>query len=107
MELHPNDQDMINFALDELRQRKKDRILAHCRECPDCADRLIAATREHAPDPGPMRLTRWNKIWLGALVVSILALVATLVILLRSMQPPEPMLPPTNGEAQEQVPQPR
>ena len=53
------------------------------------------------------QLTRWNKIWLGALVVSVLALVVTLVLLLRNLQPPEPMLPPMEGETEELAPAPR
>lgn len=106
MEFHPEDRDLVNFARDEIGARKKDRILAHCRECPECADRLLAATRDHAPPPPPFQLTRWNKIWLGALVLSLIALAITLVVLLRSVQPPDAMLPP-QGEPTEIEPRPR
>lgn len=88
LDRHPDDRDLVNFVRDEIGGRKKEKILEHCRRCQPCADRLIEATREHAPDPGPMRLTRWNKIWLGALVVALIVLVLTFVLLLRGLQTP-------------------
>lgn len=98
MEFHPEDRDLVNFARDRLGERKKERILAHCRECPECADRLLEATRVHAPPPAPLKLTRWNKIWLGALLVSLLLLVVMFFVLLRGIRPPEPQLPPMDGQ---------
>ncbi len=73
--IHMTEQDLVNFARDELGERKKARIIAHCKECPPCADRLIEAAREHAPDPGPIKLSRWNKISLIAMVVALIAIV--------------------------------
>ncbi len=72
---HLSESDLVNFGRDELGERKKARIIAHCKECPPCADRLIDAAREHAPDPGPIKLSRWNKISLVAMVVALIAIV--------------------------------
>lgn len=104
---HPNERDLANFARDALGEVKKRRILAHCRECPPCADRLIEATREHAPPPGPIRLTRWNKISLAALAVALVALVATLVLLMRSLRAPELLEPSAPVEAPAEISEPR
>ena len=90
---HPQDRDIINFATDRLGEHKKGKILAHCRECPTCADRLIEATREHAPAPGPIKLSRWNKISLVALALALAILVVTLVMLVRSLEAPVPVSP--------------
>ncbi len=72
---HLSESDLVNFGRDELGDRKKARIIAHCKECPPCADRLIEAAREHAPHPGPIKLSRWNKISLVAMVVALIAMV--------------------------------
>ena len=72
---HLTESDLVNFGRDELGERKKARIIAHCKECPECADLLIEAAREYAPDPGPIKLSRWNKISLIAMVVALIAIV--------------------------------
>ena len=72
---HLSESDLINFGRDELGERKQARIIAHCKEFPPCADRRIEATREHAPDPGLIKLSRWNKISLAAMVVALIAMV--------------------------------
>jgi len=82
---HIADHDLIHFAQDRLGARKKDRIIAHCRECEWCAERLIEATREHAPDPAPFRLTRWQKISILVMVLALIATVASMVWVFRQI----------------------
>ena len=92
---HPPEQDLLNFARDELGEAKKERILKHCRQCTPCADRLIELTREHAPDPGPFRLTRFQKLSLLILALSLVAAIGGLVWTLRQVaQQPGLPVPP-------------
>jgi hypothetical protein len=72
---HLTEPDLVNFGRNALGERKQARIIEHCKECPECADRLIEATREYAPAPGPIKLSRWNKISLVAMVVALIATV--------------------------------
>jgi hypothetical protein len=90
---HPPDRDLANFARERLGEAKKQRILQHCRQCPDCAERLIELTREHAPDPGPMKLTRLNRISLWLLLLSLVAATAGLIWTLQQMAQ-QPTFPP-------------
>jgi len=82
---HPSDQDLVNYARDELGRYKKFRIIEHCRECAECAERLIAAAREHGPEPEPFRLSRWNKISIAVMVVALLAVAFGMYWVLRSV----------------------
>jgi hypothetical protein len=90
---HPPEHDLVNFARDQLGEQKKARILQHCRQCHDCADRLIELTREHAPPAGPLKLTKWNKIWLWLLLFSLVAATAGVVWTFRQMARQPAMLP--------------
>lgn len=76
---HPPERDLLNFARDELGEAKKERIIRHCRQCPECAERLIELTREHAPDAGPFRLTRFQKISIVLLILSLVAAIGGLM----------------------------
>ena len=91
---HPSERDLINVARDEIGAKKKERIFAHCRECATCADRLIELTREHAPDPGPIKLTRWHKFSIALFVVTLIAVVVGMVWFLRTLPGPQPFGPP-------------
>ncbi len=82
---HPNDQDMVNYARDELGRYKKFRIIEHCKECPECAERLIEAAREHGPEPEPFRLSKWNKISIVVMLVALLAVAFGMYWLLSSV----------------------
>lgn len=83
--IHPSDRDLINFAHENLGARKQNKILAHCRQCPQCADRLIDATRQHAPDPGPFKLSRWNKLSILFLILMLLATLGGMVWFLNQL----------------------
>jgi len=100
---HPSERDLLNFARDELGEVRKDRIIQHCRQCPRCAERLIELTREHAPDPGPLRLSRFQKISILLLVLSLVAAFGGLMWTLRQVaqQPEVPAGPemPLPGDA--------
>lgn len=94
---HLTERDLVNFARDELGEAKKRRMLEHGRACPACADKLIEAAREHAPPPGPLRLSRANKISLAALVVALVALIVAMFWFMRQVgQPSGPQLPGPN-----------
>jgi len=82
---HVTDRDLVNYARDELGRYKKFRILEHCKECPECADRLIEAAREHGPEPEPFKLSKWNKISIAVMIVALLAVAFGMYWLLRSV----------------------
>lgn len=82
---HIADGDLVNFARDQLGERKKDKILAHCKQCDWCAERLIDATREHAPDPAPFKLTRFQKISIAVMIIALIASVAGMVWFFRQL----------------------
>jgi hypothetical protein len=82
---HLSDRDLINYARDELGRYKKFRIIEHCKECSECAERLIEAAREHGPEPEPFRLSKWNKISIVVMVVALLAVAFGMFWLLRSV----------------------
>lgn len=80
---HPTERDLLNFARDALRQTKRQRILAHCRDCQPCADRLLDLVRQHAPPGERLRLTWFNWLSIVVLAATLLALVGGLIWLLR------------------------
>lgn len=82
---HPSARDLVNFARDELGGQKKSGILDHCRQCPECAEKLIEATRENAPPPGPIKLSRFNKLSIVFLIVALIATVFGLVWFLNQL----------------------
>ena len=82
---HPSEQDLINYARDEVGRYKKFRILEHCKECPECADKLIAAARDHGPEPEPFRLSTWNKVSLVIMVLALLGVVFGLYWMVRQL----------------------
>lgn len=82
---HPSDQDLANYARDELGRYKKFRIIEHCKECPECAERLIDAAREHGPEPEPFRLSKWNKISIAVMIIALLGVAFGMYWLLRSV----------------------
>jgi hypothetical protein len=103
---HPDERDLINYARDELGRYKKFRIIEHCKECPECADKLIAAARDHAPDPEPFRLSKWNKISIVVMVVALVAVAFGMWWLLRSVGQAAPGLSdPPAGDSVPEVPQ--
>ena len=102
---HPSERDLINYACDELGRYKKFRIIEHCKECPECADRLIEAAREHGPEPEPFKLSKWNKISIVVMVVALLAVAFGMWWLLSSVgqgtglyEPPLDEAPAAPGE---------
>ena len=96
---HPNARDFENFARDELGERKKERILAHCRQCEPCAERLLEAAREHPGETPPLKLSRWNVISIVVMVIALIAVVVTTIWLLRSMSEPAALdLPPLDPQ---------
>ncbi|NKB87270.1 MAG: hypothetical protein GKS06_03495 [Acidobacteria bacterium] len=82
---HPSERDLINYAREELGRYKKFRIIEHCKECPECADRLIEAAREHGPEPEPFKLSKWNKISIVVMLGALLAVAFGMWWLLRSV----------------------
>jgi hypothetical protein len=98
---HPEERDLINYARDELGRYKKFRIIEHCKECPQCADRLIEAARDHGPDPEPFRLSKWNKISIVVMAIALIAVAFGMWWLLRSVGQSTPGLyePPAAEDA--------
>ena len=97
---HPTERDLINYARDELGRYKKFRIIEHCKECPECADRLIEAARDHGPEPEPFRLSKWNKISIVVMIAALLAVAFGMWWLLSSVGQSAPGLldqPPVDG----------
>ena len=72
--------DLLNFAQEKLGKKKQERILAHCKECQECADRLLEAVRDHGLDTKPVRLRWWNWVSIG-LIVTVLFLIALAALL--------------------------
>lgn len=96
---HPTERDLLNFAREELGERRKQKILQHCKRCQECADRLLEAVREHAPPPGPIKLSWWNWASIVLFVVLLIALIGGFVWFLRSV-PEAPGLDPEIGAPQ-------
>ncbi len=72
---HLDPTDLANFAQEKLSRKKTQRILDHCKQCPACADQLMEAVREQTPAT-PLKLTTWNWISIGFLVVWLFAMIA-------------------------------
>ena len=86
---HLDPTDLANFAQETLSRKKTQRILDHCKQCPACADQLMEAVREQTPAT-PLKLTTWNWISIGFLVVWLFAMIAAFWWLSGSTaQPPE------------------
>ena len=72
---HLEPSDFLNFAQEKLGKKKQERILEHCKECQECADRLLEAVREHGLDTKPVRLRWWNWVSIGLIVTVLLLIV--------------------------------
>ncbi len=79
---HLDPTDLANFAQETLSRKKTQRILDHCKQCPACADQLMEAVREQTPAT-PLKLTTWNWISIGFLVVWLFAMIAAVWCLSR------------------------
>jgi len=78
MSSHPDPQDLLNLARDQLGKKKSQRILDHCRECPPCADALLEVVRDQAPEGARPPMTRWQ--WVS-IILFIVALVVVVVLM--------------------------
>ena len=81
---HPTAADFTNMALEKIGKKKSQRIIEHCKECPECADRLLEAVREAPLEREPFRLSKWNWISIVLLVASLIAVFGALVWFLGS-----------------------
>lgn len=81
---HPDSTDLANLAREKLGRKKTQRLLDHCKECPDCAELLLEAVREQPLATVFPALSKWNWISIGVLIVTLLAVVAALWWILRS-----------------------
>ena len=75
---HPDSADLVNLARQRLGRKKTQRVLDHCRECPDCAEQLLEAVRDEPSDTQPLSLSVWNWISIGLLLVALPAVIAVL-----------------------------
>ncbi len=87
---HPSPTDLANFAQEKLGRKKTQRILDHCKACRACADQLLEAVCDQPIATPQLRLSRWNWISLGFLVIALLASVGVLGWILRSASQPPP-----------------
>jgi hypothetical protein len=85
--VHPDQTDLANLAREKLGRKKTERILEHCKECPDCAEQLLEAVREQPFATGSPTLSKWNWISIAVLIVALLAVVAALFWILRGVSP--------------------
>jgi hypothetical protein len=97
---HPSAADLDSLAQEKLSGKKTQRILDHCKQCPPCADQLMEAVREQTPAT-PLKLTKWNWISIGFLIVWLLATLVALWWISRGT----PQLPeaPIGAETEQQV----
>lgn len=88
---HPTPQDLANLAAEKLGAKKTQRILDHCKECPACADALLEAVSNRPISHQRLKLSKWNWISIGVMIVAIVALFGVMLWLLldASRQPPE------------------
>lgn len=77
---HPQPGDFLNFAQEKLGKKKQNRILEHCRECQECADRLLEEVRTHGAEAKPLRLRWWNWVSIG-LILGVIALIVIAALL--------------------------
>jgi hypothetical protein len=75
---HPDPADLDNLARERLGRKKTQRVLDHCKECPDCAERLLDAVRKQPLDTPRVALSMWNWISIGLLLLTLPAIVAVL-----------------------------
>ena len=95
---HLDPTDLANFAQEKLSRKKTQRILDYCKQCPGCANQLMEAVREQTPAT-PLKLTKWNWISIGFLVVWLFGMVAAFWWLSRSTtQLPEVPAGPETGQ---------
>jgi len=100
---HLSERDLLNFAREELGERKKNKLLEHAKGCGYCADRLLETVREHAPPPGPIKLSWWNWASIGLFVVLLVVMVVLFVWFLRQAPPEAPALPENVPEERPEV----
>ena len=81
---HPTASDFVNVALEKVGQKKTQRILEHCKQCPDCANALLEAVRDVPVVREPIKLSKWNWISIGFLVISLVVVFAALLWFLGS-----------------------
>lgn len=75
---HPSTDDLLKLAQECLGQKRTERILTHCRDCPPCADRLLATiSAEPSPKNRPA-VSIWLWISLGVLLLAVAALLGGL-----------------------------
>ena len=72
---HLESSDLLNFAQEKLGKKKQERILEHCKECQDCADRLLEAVRDRGLEAKPVRLRWWNWVSIGFILAVLLLIV--------------------------------
>jgi len=79
---HPTAADLANLAREELGRKKTQRILEHCKQCPACADALLDAVSNQPFERERLKLSKWNWISIGVLLVAIIGIFALLLWLL-------------------------
>ena len=72
---HPHSNDLTNLAQERLGRKKTERILDHCKECPECADRLLEVVRSQPIERERLSLSKWNWISIVVLLASLIAVV--------------------------------
>jgi hypothetical protein len=82
---HPAAGDLANLAQEKLGRKKTQRILDHCKECPECADRLLEVVRAQPLAGERPALSKWNWISIGIFVVALVVVVVVMLWLLRSV----------------------
>jgi hypothetical protein len=100
---HPSAEDLANLAREELGRKKTQRILDHCRECPECAELLLEAVSNQPMSRERISLSKWNWISIIILVVALIAVFGLLLWLLRGAAPPPPEAPASVELAAETV----
>lgn len=98
---HLDPTDLANFAEEKLGRKKTQRVLDHCKECPDCAEQLLEAVRERPLASQRLALSMWNWISIGLLIVALLAVVAAFWWISTNAS-----RPPATGFGRSQVAQP-
>lgn len=79
---HPSAADLANLAREELGRKKTERILEHCKQCPACAELLLDAVSNQPFERERLRLSKWNWISIGVLLVALIGVFALLLWLL-------------------------
>ncbi len=85
---HPDPKDLANLAQERLGRKKTQRILDHCKDCPECAELLLETVRSQ-PIPGErLALSKWNWISIAVLILSLIAVVVAMLWFLNSTSRP-------------------